>query len=410
MKRSIPVLFAWSLSAAIALMAGIGMVNGFLVEGAADQSLAVLAGNLLWAVLPVEFAFLAAVIIARQPRNLIGWLLLGPALALANDGGFNAYFGGFSAPPAAPSFGFLAVLWFYTWSWLLLVFPVFLLLQLFPSGQPVSAGWRRAAQYVLAVGVIFFLIIAFGQKLTPQQLDWAVDNPVGFISTAWIERYGMPLLSIGLISSTLLSGASMMVRYRRAVALERAQIRWLLYAGVLFVLIYMVSIFGNLQTSSWGLGSGLLYFLAPLTFMTMPAAIGIAILRYRLWDIDILIRRTLVYAVLSGFLALVYLGAVTVLQSVFTSISGQSSAAAVVLSTLAIAALFAPLRTRVQDFIDRRFYRQKVDAEQALTAFAAVASRETDLSHLSNHLTSAVQETLQPQEVSLWMITKGIKR
>jgi hypothetical protein len=409
MKHSTSTVLAWSLFTAIAVMAGISLVYYYFISTAAGQGFYILGGNLLWGLLPVEFAFLAAMIISRQPRNLIGWLLLGPALALANDGSFNAYFGGFSAPPAAPSPGFLAALWFFSWSWLLLVFPVFLILQLFPSGRPLSGRWRWAAQYVLAVGIFFFCVIGFGQATAPNNLDWTIENPVGFIPADWIEQTGMLFIFIGLLSSTMLSTAALIVRYRRAVVLERAQIKWLLYACGIFALFYIPSIFGNLQTSDWGWGNGLLYLLAPLTFMAIPAAIGIAILRYRLWDIDIIIQKTLQYSLVTLLLGLVYLGGVTLLQSLFTALTGQESPAALVISTLGIAALFNPLRHSIQVFIDRRFYRNKYDAEKALAEFAAAASRETDLEQLSARLTGTVQETLQPEGVSLWLKSQGRK-
>ncbi len=134
-----------------------------------------------------------------------------------------------------------------------------------------------------------------------------------------------------------------------------------------------------------------------------PLIITIAILRSHLWDIDLIIRKTLIYSFLIIFLGLVYFSAVTMLQSIFSLVSGQHSPVSVVLSTLAIAALFNPLRKRIQDFIDRRFYRRKYDAEQALAAFAAAARSETDLELLSNRLTGTVQEALQPEQVSLWI-------
>ena len=141
--------------------------------------------------------------------------------------------------------------------------------------------------------------------------------------------------------------------------------------------------------------------------MTVPFAIAIAILRYRLFDIDVIIRKTLLYAVLTALLALVYFGSIALLQGVVTAVSGQSSSVVIVLSTLAIAALFAPLRGRVQDVIDRHFYRRKYDAGQVLARFARTARDETDLDSLTAELARVVQETMQPQQVSVWLTPSG---
>ncbi len=183
-------------------------------------------------------------------------------------------------------------------------------------------------------------------------------------------------------------------------AISRAQLRWAVGGVVLglglFLLNYpSIAVTGFLRQA--------ILLLANMGLPVISVSLAVAILRYRLYDIDILIRRTLVYTLLTLLLALVYFGSVTVFQGIFTALGGSQSTAATVISTLAIAALFTPLRRRLQDFIDRRFYRRKYDAEQTLADFAAATRSETDLAQLTSRLTGAVQATLQPEQVSLWL-------
>ncbi len=165
-----------------------------------------------------------------------------------------------------------------------------------------------------------------------------------------------------------------------------------------------------MNSEAWGEKSGWINLLLPFGIMILPAAIGIAILRYRLWDIDLLIRRTLVYSILTVILGLMYLGAVTLTQNLFTYLSGSQSSAAIVLSTLFIAALFNPLRSRVQGFIDRRFYRSKYNAEMVLDTFSSKVREGINLPELSGYLQYVVQETMQSNHVSLWITRVGKSR
>jgi len=202
-----------------------------------------------------------------------------------------------------------------------------------------------------------------------------------------------------LVVSIFLSALSLIVRYRRAGGVERQQLRWLAGAAVL-VGVYIV---GGLIGLDRLLGEGAWNLLNAATNTGLYAAVGIAILRYRLYEIDIIINRALVYGSLTVTLVALYFGGIVVLQRVLVLLTGQQSTLAVVASTLLIAALFTPLRRAIQSFIDRRFYRSKYDARKTLEAFSAKLRDETDLDALSDDLVSVVRETMQPAHVSLWL-------
>jgi hypothetical protein len=192
------------------------------------------------------------------------------------------------------------------------------------------------------------------------------------------------------------------MRLRRAVGVERQQLKWFAYAVAIFAIATTLNVITiAIDAPRWYEWAVNAIFTAAGT--TIPISIGIAILRYRLYDIDILINRTLVYGSLTVTLVALYFGGIVVLQRLFVFLTGQKSTLAVVVSTLVIAALFSPLRRRMQSFIDRRFYRSKYDARKTLEAFSAKLRDETDLDALSDDLVGVVRETMQPLHVSLWL-------
>jgi hypothetical protein len=199
------------------------------------------------------------------------------------------------------------------------------------------------------------------------------------------------------------------LRYRRSRGVEREQIKWIAFAASVVGLLYLIAMVGSLTYSGpWGaagtpLWLGLLQQAALASFTAVPIAVGLAVLRYRLYDIDVLINRALVYGSLTATLVVLYFGGIVVLQRFFVALTGEKSTLAVVASTLVIAALFNPLRRRIQSFIDRRFYRRKYDAAKTLEAFSAKLRDETDLDVLRADLVGVVRETMQPAHVSLWM-------
>jgi hypothetical protein len=234
-----------------------------------------------------------------------------------------------------------------------------------------------------------------------------VANPFFIPALLPFQPLANALEMISLVSIVVIIVPSLVLRYRASSQKERLQIKWLVWTyGLLIAIVPFLSASQLLSGNPYRYGlpgmvvvvvSGLYMSLAPYL------SVGIAILRHRLYDIDIIIRKTLVWALLTVLLGLVYFGAVVALQQAFRAVTGQESTFAIVLSTLAIAGLFNPLRKRVQAFVDRRFYRRKYDAEQALASFSALAREEVDLEEITARLLSVVEETVQPEHVSLWL-------
>ena len=346
---------------------------------------------------PLVFPGLALLVINRQPANRVGWLML--LTGLGSSIPLSAMLADMAPPPVVTP-GFWLLMWVDNFFWLLFIFPIFLIPLYFPTGQLPTPRWSWVNR--LALGLALFLIIsgAFVAEVGPIDADWVVPNPIGFIPAGFYEGPFLILWGISLLMMLSGSLAALFVRFRRSGSVERQQIKWLLYAGAFFLVAYGLTYFLTSPDSSEGWGNLWLV----LAILSIPVAIAIAILRYRLYEIDLIIRRTLQYTILTGLLSLVYFGGVTVLQAILTIFDSQSSPIVVVLTTLAIAALFNPLRRWVQAFIDRRFYRQKYDAERALAEFATEARSETNLEQLADHLIGTVQDTLLPERVSLWML------
>jgi hypothetical protein len=268
------------------------------------------------------------------------------------------------------------------------------------------------------VELIFFYLIPNG-KFSPRWAYIPLIITVFFVTVLILIRNGVVQVSgsgeslIGtiLVGTVLLAGSFQIYRYRReSTPLERQQTKWILFGVLTYVMsvVLWVLVFGGAVQLPAGkprlIAVMLGWFAGNNIFgLGLPVAITIAISRYRLWDIDIIIRKTLQYALMTGLLALVYFGSVILLQSLAENLFGEQSPLVIVLSTLTIAALFNPLRIRIQDFIDRRFFRKKYDAQQALAQFAATARDEVDMDIFSAALLGVVEETLQPEKVSLWL-------
>ena len=269
------------------------------------------------------------------------------------------------------------------------------LLLLFPTGRLPSRRWRPVAWAVLIAGAVLLMIGPF----LPDESIGAFENP---LSVGGVVGEAIVFTSVAVVfvifGVLVLSALSLVFRYHSAGGVERQQIKWFAYAAVLFGGSLVFG--GFLGQDLPGVWDALF---ETATFIPLYVAVGVAILRYRLYDIDLLINRTLVYGSLTATLVLLYFGGIVVLQRVFVVLTGEKSTLAVVASTLVIAALFTPLRRRIQGFIDRRFYRRKYDTRKTLEAFSAKLRDETDLEALNNELVGVVRETMQPAHASLWL-------
>jgi hypothetical protein len=276
---------------------------------------------------------------------------------------------------------------------------------LFPDGKLPSARWRPVAYLSGLAMLLIYVLIAVAPGNFADLGYPHVRNPLGI--EALRPAMDILLLVLALLPLAIIGCAAALVqRFRRSRGQERLQLKWLATAASLVAAVYAAAMVATLTTERWSedlpAWVGWLQETTTLTFVLIPAAIGIAILRHRLYNIDRLINRTLVYAGLTGVLTLAYLTLVTLLQTVVKPVAGDSKIT-VAMSTLAVAALFRPLRTRIQAFIDRRFYRRKYDATQTLEAFASTMRDQVDLESLSPALMSVVHQTMQPSHASLWL-------
>jgi hypothetical protein len=350
----------------------------------------------------ISYAPIGALIASRRPANPVGWLvcLYGLVISLSYFSAEYAIYALLAQRDSLPAGEALA--WLLSWTLPIIIgLSVFPLL-LFPTGRLPSRHWRWVAWLTVA----FVLAGVISSALSSGALLGIlgpIQNPLGM--DGFTNDVYRALLYF--MSPTLLIAAafSLFVRLRGAVGVERQQIKWFAYAAATTVsgstLAYIIP--GMIDTSLWFERAAFVFNIAFVP--AIPVSIGIAILRYRLYDIDLLINRTLVYGSLTAALVAVYFGGVATTQGIFRVLTGheEQPQLAVVVSTLVIAALFNPLRHRIQVFIDRRFYRNKYDAAKTLGDFSARLRDETDLGTLSDELVGVVRETMQPEHVSLWL-------
>ena len=345
------------------------------------------------------FSTVGAVIVPRMPpENRIGWLFcaIGLLWAVAHFSAEYAIRALLAAPGSLPA-GEVAS-WFFSWPPILALGLLVFLVLLFPNGRLPGARWRWFARLSALLTLVGSVWIAFSPG--PIGAGLPIRNPLGIEG---LPNAYAPVQAL-MFALVAVSVASLLVRRFYARGIERLQTKWFTYAFAVgasgVILKYVISDPLDLVWLGW---AG--YALDLIGTAGIPISMGIAITRYRLYEIDLIINRTLVYGALTAALALLYLGGVTATQAILGTLIGQREQPqlAIVVSTLIIAALFNPLRRRIQAFIDRRFYRSKYDARKTLEAFSAQLREETDLNALSEDLVGVVRETMQPAHVSLWL-------
>lgn len=347
-------------------------------------------------IIGVAFSVMGAVIVLRAEGNRVGWLML--LLGFVIEDPFATYLVfNETAVQTQPSFLYYFSFWTQGWLFFVIIYAVFLIILHFPDGRPPSGRWNIISLISLVTLGQFILVYTFQPKYGDSTN--LIENPIARLPVSADETLSGVFFGLGMLLLAVGSVASIFVRFRRAGSVERSQIKWLLFSGG----ISFAAIAYRLQTYEPGVSDWTGYLL-PIALSSVGVSIAIAILRYRLYDIDIIIRKTLQYGVLTAILAFVYFGLVIFLQTLFSRSIDEQSPIIIVVSTLVIAALFTPLHRRVQDVIDRRFFRKKYDAQQVLADFARTARDETDLDELLAELERVVGETMQPERVGVWLI------
>ncbi len=396
------VWLAWSTCALSLVLTGLGIVLWVLLN-LPDPDVPVYEYWVHATAIAVAFSTVGAIIASHLPRHPVGWLFCAIGLLVAVD----HFCGQYASYALLAHSGSLpageAAAWIRSWIWIVSGgLGVFLVL-LFPNGHLPSVRWR----YLVWLNVFVIVLGSIAVAFSPGPIDGitAIHNPIGIDSLGIALGQTVVDLVEGVqIVVALSAAASPFVRLRHAGLRERQQIKWFAYAATILIIGALLSSpVPEVWQAWWVSVVGFALYIAGI--VGLPVAVGIAILRHHLYDINFIINRTLVYGSLTASLALVYLGGVATTEAALRALTGQEKQPqlAVVISTLVIAALFNPLRRRIQGFIDRRFYRRKYDAAKTLDAFSAKLREETNLDALNEELVRVVRETMQPAHISLWL-------
>lgn len=353
------------------------------------------------------FPIVGLVILLKRPDNPLGWVFWTIGV-LGGMGLFSWSYSEYAYYVADEPLPFARLIaWTGSWFWYPLIGSIVILpLLLFPNGL-LSRRWRPVLGLAIGTLVGVTSLAATAETFVAGEDDGdrqllRLDSPIGLHDTRNVEE--LPVFAASwfvLLALVVLGIVSLVLRFRRSRGRERLQMKWFTYAAaVMFVNLAIGSFVPAFDESFF---SGVVFVAA---IAALPISCGVAIVKHQLYEIDVIVNRTLVYGALTGILVLAYLGIVFVLQQLLSGVT-QESDLAIAGSTLAVAALFRPLRTRVQAFIDRRFYRRKYDAQHTLENFSSRLRDELDLQDLARDLTAVVRDTMQPAHVSVWLRTRS---
>lgn len=355
----------------------------------------------LWPAAFLGFPVVGAIIVSRLARNTIGWVLcgIGISITVANFAAEYAQFALVTSPGSVPLGTFFA--WLVSWVHYIAIACLLMLVIVFPGGAPRNAFWRWTQRAMLAVVAVSAFLYA--TRVGPLDSLREVDNPGGIRALKEITDVSVPILGLVLVLVFVAAIGDKVWVFVKSSGIERQQIKWFALSALMFPVLFALTLFFEESVGQGSLGEFdpvvLAFFFG---FNGMAAGIGFAVFKHRLYEIDLVINRALVYGGLTAILAGSYIGLVFAFQALLAPVTAESDLA-IAASTLAVAALFRPVRSRVQAFIDRRFYRRKFDAQRTLEQFSVQLRDEVDLGSLSAQLANVVSDTMQPAHVSLWL-------
>jgi hypothetical protein len=394
------VVVVWTI-AALGLAVIAVLVWSSARAGFSGETLVSILTDLSFAIALVAFVISGAVIVSRQPKNIIGRLLMIPGLVLPAAELIHNWLVDLDPVPVNADLTLWLATWFDGWSWVLLIFPIFHLLLVFPTGRLISPRWRwvvgvegAMVAFMLFSGVFADRIELVTDAASQEVVVWSVANPIGFLPEGFFSNVFGLIWSLGLVGLTVAGVVAVVRRFRAGSRLERQQLKWPLYAVGVFGFVY-----------AWtALGSGVVTNSGPdvllgLAIAVIPVSVAVAVLRYRLYDLDRIVSRTVTYLVV----AVLTIGAYVLVVLMLGSFLGRDNPVAVAGATLAAAALFNPVRTRIRRWVDRRFNRPRYDTERVMDQFTDTLRHRVDPEEVVVGWVGVVSETMHPATVGLWL-------